>query len=120
MYCKNCGNELPENANVCPDCGEVASTSASLTYPKRKSSEEGTAGLVLGIIGLIAWIIPIIAYPIVITGLVLSIKQLSNGNKNGKVIVGVIFCSISLVAALINSISGMMMANNSMGLAFIF
>ncbi|MFX1393291.1 MAG: zinc-ribbon domain-containing protein [Promethearchaeota archaeon] len=23
MYCSNCGQELPENANVCPYCGEL-------------------------------------------------------------------------------------------------
>ncbi|MBR2432441.1 MAG: zinc ribbon domain-containing protein [Clostridia bacterium] len=28
MFCKYCGNELPENANFCPKCGKINETTA--------------------------------------------------------------------------------------------
>ena len=26
MYCKNCGSEIDQNANVCPYCGETSNS----------------------------------------------------------------------------------------------
>ena len=31
MYCSHCGNELPENANFCPECGNFTTTGAGTT-----------------------------------------------------------------------------------------
>ena len=57
MFCKNCGKELPESANVCDECGTVV---ARQIVVNKKG--KGAACLVLGIIGLFAWFIPIIGY----------------------------------------------------------
>ena len=106
MFCKNCGKELPEGTRICDECGTSA---GQPTQVKVKNTGKDTACLVLGIIGLFAWFIPIIGYGISIPGLVISIKELNNGNKSTKVVLGLVFCALCLVASLINSILGVMM-----------
>ena len=106
MFCKNCGMELPEGSNVCSSCG----TPQEVSYQKKRAkSDSGVAGLVLGIIGLFAWFIPIIGYAVSIPGLVICVKQLKEGNRDVKVILGLVFCSICLGASLINSILGVLL-----------
>ena len=106
MFCKNCGKELPEGTRFCDGCGASV---GQPTQVKVQNTGKETACLVLGIIGLFAWFIPIIGYGISIPGLVMSIKELRDRNKDIKVILGLVFCSICLVASLINSILGVMM-----------
>jgi len=33
MFCKNCGQQIPDNATFCPKCGQTAQTSAPKTAP---------------------------------------------------------------------------------------
>ena len=95
MFCKNCGKELPEGTRVCDECGTSV---AQPTPVKAPSSGKGTASLVLGIIGLVAcWIMPLLGYAIGIPGLIISIKEMRNGNKETKVILGLVFSIICLV-----------------------
>ena len=105
MFCKNCGKELPEGTKICDECGTSVGQQTPVKLP---SSSKGTGCLILGIIGLFAWFIPIIGYAISIPGLVMSIKEMKNGNKQTKVVLGLVFCALCLVASLINSILGVL------------
>lgn len=55
MYCNKCGNQLDDNAVICPKCGCVTSK-ADLTSVQNQTPKMGMGvllGLVLGLIGLI-------------------------------------------------------------------
>ena len=34
MFCKHCGNELPDNANFCPNCGKFNLDSTQMSKPE--------------------------------------------------------------------------------------
>ena len=77
-YCKNCGNELPEEARFCPKCGtavpieETAPTSAPPVAPAAPVAPEGLK-LAFWWERFVAWLIDI-----VIIGIVTSILSLFN------------------------------------------
>lgn len=65
MFCKHCGNELPENANFCPVCGSYTSeipqtpaTQPTVETPtvdeayEKERSEQGNSVLKFAILGL--------------------------------------------------------------------
>lgn len=58
MYCKNCGIEIPDNANACPYCGtilndNVYSGNYAQPFQKRKSKlAAGLFGIFLGAYGV--------------------------------------------------------------------
>lgn len=60
MFCKKCGNEMPDNSEFCAKCGskiEVAQPEPKATAKKGGSKEYGNsdsiAAIVLGILGII-------------------------------------------------------------------
>ena len=63
------------------------------------------ASLVLGICGLFGWCIPCAGLPMGIVGLILGIKGLKSENR-GMAIAGIVLCSLTLVASLINAVIG--------------
>ncbi len=85
-----------QSINVSPSASNVGDAT---------KNGKAVAGLILGIIGIIAWIIPIIGAPIIITGLIFSIKGLKS-LKRGVAITGVVLCSIGLLATIANSAIG--------------
>ena len=68
-------------------------------------TKKSTTGLVLGIIGLVAWLIPIIGAPIVIVGLIYSIKGLKS-LKHDMAVVAIVLCSFGLLLTIINASIG--------------
>ena len=60
-YCGNCGNELHDQAVVCPSCGHAAATPATAATPAAKpdASNFGFAflGFCFPIVGLILWLV---------------------------------------------------------------
>ena len=63
MYCKNCGQEVNDNAVVCIHCGCAVETKNNSTIITDGTSKKGMGvlfGLLLGLIGLI---IGIVMYP---------------------------------------------------------
>jgi hypothetical protein len=68
-------------------------------------SGKATAGLVLGILGMILWLIPILGMPVLITGLVLSVRSL-NSTKRSKALAGMILCILGLVLCVANAAVG--------------
>lgn len=95
MYCKNCGNEIADNAFVCPKCGvkvkeepvfvatpanagsAAASSSSSSTTVVIDNKRSEDEGLVLPIISLLCYIF---LYPI---GFILNIVGLFSGKRKG-------------------------------------
>ncbi|MBR2967924.1 MAG: zinc-ribbon domain-containing protein [Clostridia bacterium] len=93
MYCRNCGKEINDNADVCLHCGVATNKTTA-----NQSSAQQTN--VLAIIGFIlSFIMPI-------AGLVLSIlgrSKASSYNDNGKglSLAGIIISSIYLAFGLL-------------------
>ncbi len=95
MFCKNCGNEIDNNAYVCPKCGVRTQSGA----PEKRNT--------LALLGFIfAFLVPI-------AGLILSIlghKKASEFDDDRKglakagIIISVVFMALNLVLGVINSI----------------
>lgn len=89
--------------------GEVMSGEVNNSYPEGEKKGMSIASLVLGCLGIVAWCLPLLGYPVTIVGLILGIVGMKKGGK-GLAIAGIILCSIFLLATLINSIAGAMIA----------
>ena len=107
MYCKNCGAEINDNAEVCTHCG------AETGKGNYKSGAEvvtdgnpfgiasmvcGIAGLVLGALGIF---IPlaVIAVILCVVAIVLSVQSKKRVGPNGKATAGLVTGIIGLVLA---------------------
>ena len=100
MYCSNCGNEISDNAFVCPKCGakvggsdyqapasagaggsaagaSSSSSSSSVSSTVVIEKQSGDEGLVLPILSLLTYIF---IYPI---GFILNIVGLISGKNKG-------------------------------------
>lgn len=110
MFCKNCGQELNENAVICPYCGVATSKMgnnmpAPQTYGSqpKKTNGMGIAGFVVGLIGMLGgnylFLVP------GIVGLILSIigmVQMKKCNScNGLAIAGLVIGIVSFIFWLI-------------------
>lgn len=73
---------------------------------------QALAGMILGIVGMIAWIFPLAGYPIVLTGLILSIIGRRSVSRKGMAIAGIILSSIALVLTLCSSAFGVYIATH--------
>lgn len=76
-----------------------------------KAASNANTGFVLGLVSIVAWILPLAGYPVAICGIVFSAKGL-NSNNRSKAIAGLVLSIVFLVATLINSIAGAVMAIN--------
>ncbi|MCI5745139.1 MAG: hypothetical protein MR270_02515 [Erysipelotrichaceae bacterium] len=72
------------------------------------SDKKALASMILGFVGLVAWLLPLVGYPVTIVGLILGIVALKSVDRK-KATVGVVLCSICLLATLINSILGVLL-----------
>ena len=81
--------------------------------PRQGSNKQGfaIAALVIGIINLCAWFLPICGLPLAIIGIVLGIVGLPSSQK-GMAIAGIVLSSLGLVAAIVNAITGALLATN--------
>lgn len=50
MYCSNCGNEVPDNAKVCPECGEDLSYESHEMRHRKKSTGKRKGGRAAAVI----------------------------------------------------------------------
>lgn len=84
MYCKTCGNEINDQAVVCPKCGcpvkDVASVENQTQNEKKKANLFCIIGFVLSLVSLLIALYGTVA----IAGLVLSIIGIVQANKNGE------------------------------------
>lgn len=65
MYCKNCGNNISDNAVVCPNCGvqvgELKPSAAEQTASApQKGNAVGLIGFILSVVGAVFWVISLI------------------------------------------------------------
>ncbi|WP_041706722.1 hypothetical protein [Ruminiclostridium cellulolyticum] len=67
--------------------------------------DKARTSFILGIIDAVAWLLPIIGIPVSIVGLILGILGIKS-TKRWMSVVGIILCTIFLVAAIINGIMG--------------
>lgn len=90
MFCKNCGNEVDNNAVVCPHCG------VQLKQPEAEKPATSGEMCTLAIVGFI------LSFFISIAGLICSIigyKKCKNENLKGSgfAIAGIIISALSMV-----------------------
>ena len=118
MYCKKCGEQLEENAQICPVCKtpvtkespteEATEQNAAFTAPEapapapanKKYSGKAIAGFVLSLVGLL-----IAAIPCGILGLVfssISFKETESEKKGkGLAIAGFVISIVNIVVGIL-------------------
>ncbi|MDE5601717.1 MAG: hypothetical protein K2J16_04395 [Clostridia bacterium] len=98
MYCKNCGNEINQNAVVCIHCG--------CAVEQQKPATEAQKTNVLGIIGFVlAFIVPLAGLICSIIGYKRADRDY-NGNCKGLALAGTIISAISLAISVAVAIWG--------------
>ncbi len=100
MFCKNCGQQLDDNAVVCPHCG-VATDNFKAAPAQQSAPVNGyaIAGLVLGLIGFFGGgylfcIVPLLG--VIFSGIGLK-KSKETGSGHGIAVGGLVVSIISLV-----------------------
>ena len=71
------------------------------------------ASFVLGLVGIVAWCLPLLGYPITIAGIITGALGIKKGGKVFAII-GIICSAVFLIATIVNSVLGAMMAVNDM------
>ena len=100
------------NPSVQPDVYVNQYAQNPVAEPVKDKSSLAIASLILGIIGPFAAIIAIFGYACGILALVFGVKSLKS-SKRGFAIAGIILGTIALIAAIVNSALGVMMAMTS-------
>ena len=79
------------------------------------SDKKGKAltSFILGIVSTVAWFIPIIGAPVTIVGLIMGILGRKSSRK-WMAIVGIVLCSIFLIATVVNGVLGAIIAVDKM------
>lgn len=96
MYCKNCGNEIHDDAVVCIHCG--VPTQNYNNQPQQQNYQQSNTMAIVGFI---------LSFFIALAGLICSIIGLQradnelNGNGRGFAIAGIVISSISLAVTVI-------------------
>lgn len=107
MYCTNCGEEINDNAVICPHCGVATanmlpSTAASTSGQQKPVNGFAIAGLVLGLVGLIGgnygFLVPgIVGLVLSIIGMVKSKQYAAPGLAIAALIVSIVTFVIWLI-----------------------
>ena len=103
MFCPNCGNQLPDDAQFCPKCGK----GFSQPRPKRIRTEYAPGYFVNGkeVTNTIAVVGFILSFFIMIAGLVCSIIGYNNAKRGapfkGFAIAGILLSSGGMIIAFI-------------------
>ena len=100
-YCENCGNELNENANFCPNCGkevvveEVVEENIQSTYTV---STHGVIGFIMSLVLFFGLTNKIILWCVGIPAIVFSILGINDKKnlKHGFAVAGLIIAIISM------------------------
>lgn len=98
MFCKNCGQEINDNAVVCPHCG-VATEKMATNNPAPAPAQKNTMALVGFILALLGF--NLIALILSIVGLTYCKKPEYNGDGKGFAIAGIIISCIYVVIFII-------------------
>lgn len=94
MFCKFCGNEIPNDAAVCTYCGRMVATP-----PPAQPAQSGklpVVSLVLGIVGIVfALLIPFLGLIISIIGIVFGVKERAKTGKAVGLVLSIIGASLA-------------------------
>ena len=120
MYCKNCGNNINDNAVVCPNCGVQVGEFKSIDTQKppadipQKGNAVGIVGFVTSLVGALFWLISLIVSTniLMLIAIVLDIAGIACsavGRKRAKkenasfgglslagLIIGIVFISLTV------------------------
>ncbi len=113
MYCRKCGNQIPDHATVCGYCGTPTDPNNPYTYGGTENPQGESTG-VLGIVSMIIGIISILlaccaggkflTVLLAIVGLVLGIIALQKpgtANNHSMAVAGIICSVIAMVLKII-------------------
>ncbi len=88
-FCKNCGNEIEDNAQFCGKCGAAQNSNAPVNGAKKESSALGIVAIVFaclgGLVGLVLSIVSLCVY-----------KQGSPNRKLGWIAFGICMAWIAI------------------------
>jgi len=116
MFCNNCGQEIDDNAVVCPHCGVATDKMAEVTgeAPNATGAKKTNICAILGFVfAILYWVlayIPVVgsfmSWAVFIAAFVLSIIGIQNAKKKGQnlkglAIAGLVLCIIDLVFIII-------------------
>lgn len=111
MFCKNCGQEIQDGINECPNCGAVqtneSNESAPVTVEPAKKSNVLVVSIILCVVGSVASLfIPLIGYVCGAGCLGMGAKAKKQGDSKAKVatILGIVCLVISLASHIIGAI----------------
>ena len=99
MYCKNCGREISDTADICLFCGARTRFMQPIIEDEKKVNGFGIAGFVLGILSFLlslAGVMPLL-------GLIFSAIGMAKMGKrkvNGLAIAGLVLSIIALILAI--------------------
>lgn len=97
MFCRNCGKEIDDKAEICPHCGVRQTAPVTAQEETKRVNGLGIAGFVVGLVSLWLGVYFCIAS---IVGLVLSAVAFSKRDKyslKGLTLAGLILSIVSLV-----------------------
>ena len=100
MFCKHCGNQIPDNATFCTHCGNSTQTTPPTTpyHQPQQSSSFYVVSLVLGIVGIVlALFSPILGLIPSIVGIVLGAKERKASGKAVGLTLSIIGASIAVL-----------------------
>jgi len=116
MFCRNCGQEINENAVICPHCGVATDKMADVTgnnphgTEAKKTNVCAIIGFVLSLVSGVFSYIPFfgsyVSWAAFIAAFILSIMGIFNANKKGQnlkglAIAGLVICCVDLVMNII-------------------
>lgn len=96
-FCRNCGNELVENSNVCDKCGTAVNNTTVTTTNTSNTNGLAIAGFVISLVSslLCCGSFSFISLIFSIVGLVNAKK--CDGNGKGMAIAGIIISAIGMI-----------------------
>ena len=98
MFCKNCGQELNEQAVICPHCGVATDNYAKTTAVPEQKNTLALVGFILSFfVSLAGLIVSIIAYKN-------AKKPEFNGDGKSFALAGIIISAVSMGIGLIGGI----------------
>ena len=98
MFCKNCGQELNDNAVICPHCGVATDNYAKSTAVTEQKNTMALIGFILSFfVALAGLIVSIIAYKN-------AKKPEFNGDGKSFALAGIIISAVSLGISFISGI----------------
>lgn len=107
-FCRNCGKALAPTEYICTNCRTNTYNMGNIQ--ENTVETKATVGFILGLSSSAAWLLPLLGYPVTICGIVFSALGLKSIKNKSKATAGLILSIVFLVATLINSVLGVIIA----------